>query len=92
MTPAELWLEFAASQERERDQWQRDIVQAWHTAALAVRGFGGKFPNLRDYLDEITEKKQSIAEQRVQLDAISQAYGLPLRKKTKFRLVKGLAS
>lgn len=92
MTPAELWIEFEAAQERDKDAWQRDIVQAWHTAALALRGFGGKFPNLRDYLDEITQKKQSVLEQRIQLDAISKAYGLPLRKKTKFKLVKGLAA
>lgn len=62
---------------RRQDDQNRDMVLAWHTAALTR---AETMPKL-DKLLQLPARKQTLAEQREVLHLLSKRYGIPLREK-----------
>jgi len=72
-------LEIAAL--RHEDVRQRDLVTAWHTAAMTRME---KMPTLRELLNVPKagmRRRQTPAEQREVLHQLSKRYGIPLKTK-----------
>lgn len=62
---------------RRQDDQNRDMVLAWHTAALTRVE---KMPKLEALL-QLPKRRQTLAEQREVIRLLSKRYGIPLREK-----------
>lgn len=62
---------------RRQDDQNRDMVLAWHTAALTRVE---KMPKLETLL-QLPKRRQTLAEQREVIRLLSKRYGIPLREK-----------
>lgn len=62
---------------RNEDEHDARISQAWATASLMR---AKKIPALATLLTKQRRRPQTVNEQRVMLNMLSQAYGIPLKK------------
>ena len=82
----ELWTHRRAwikQREREHD---RDMIHAWHVAAITLGGIGGKLTRLETLLSRNRTKgpeRVTPAQMRSQLDLLSKHLGIPLRPSTR---------
>lgn len=85
----ELFREFVVAQRRAREAQERDLSHAWHTAALALSGFGGKFPTLEQFLQPLKQaakpvtRREQAEQHRSALAILAERYGVPLRTRTR---------
>jgi hypothetical protein len=71
----------AAAKRFEHEQ-DRDIVHAWHIAAITLSGFGGKMPDLKVLLEKRSKKGPqgpTQAQMLAQMKMLSAHLGIPLR-------------
>lgn len=73
----ELWNELAAARERLALDSKRDLAMAWHVAALSRQP---KLPALADLLKHTQSRRQTVGQQRVMLQMLSERLGIPLRR------------
>lgn len=79
MTMRELMQEFAIETETRREAQDRDLVLAWHMAAMSRMK---TIPALQTLLAR-RDRRQSSQQQRGALQMLSEQYGIPLRKAPK---------
>lgn len=86
MTIRELFREFVFAKRSYEEDYNRDVRLAWHVAALMRQE---KLPRLESLLIRRPQKpstrKEYLAAQRSMLKALSDRYGIPLRKTTLIR-------
>lgn len=84
MTLREVFRECVIAKQRRQDEQDRDLSLAWHTALLTRQE---KLPPLKQLLTQrAAHRPQTIAQQRTMLQALSEAYHLPIRQ-TKLKRV-----
>lgn len=70
-------MEFAAGRKRRRDEHERDVALAWHTAMLERQK---SIPSLQLLLQPKGERRgQSPEQMRITLGIIAEVYGFKLR-------------
>ncbi len=82
-----MWLERRYARTRQYDETDRDVILAWQVMRIKVLTQNHqRLPDLRGLLTRRSGAKQTAAEQRGVLHALSAAYGIPLQ----FRPTKGV--
>ncbi len=78
-----MWLERRYGQQRHRDEADRDVILAWRITQIKVLTQNEKrLPALKGLLTRRGPgPKQTVAEQRLVLQALSARYGIPLQER-----------
>lgn len=82
MTVRELFREFAAARLRAEDDDRRNVTLAWQIVRIYIKTKANKrLPSLQELLQQNARPvKQTPKQMEVMLSALSQKYGIPLRK------------
>lgn len=75
-----------AARERSKDDYRRDVTQAWQTVRVYIQTKNDKrMPSLQSLIDgtEPRKERQSVSQLKSAVMALSREYGLPVRKAVK---------